>query len=102
MVRGVPRPHAHPMHSSTPPHTDTPRRLYRSRDDRKIAGVCGGLARYLGVDPVLIRIGAVVLAAMGPGLIAYAAAWILVPEHEQAAEPSSSTPTPAPAEPVAA
>jgi|tagenome__1003787_1003787.scaffolds.fasta_scaffold20350787_2 phage shock protein C len=90
------------MHSSTPPRTDTPRRLYRSRDDKKIAGVCGGLARYLGVDPVLVRIGAVVLAAMGPGLIAYVAAWILVPADEQAAEPSSSSPTSTPAEPVAA
>ncbi|MEA2246266.1 MAG: hypothetical protein QOH46_795 [Solirubrobacteraceae bacterium] len=45
-----------------------------------IAGVCGGLARYAGVDPVVVRIGAVVLAlAAGAGLPAYLAAWLLVP-----------------------
>jgi phage shock protein PspC (stress-responsive transcriptional regulator) len=59
-----------------------PRRLERSRQDRVLAGVCGGLARYLGVDPVLVRI--VVVAAMvfgGFGAVAYLAAWLLVPEE---------------------
>lgn len=47
-----------------------------------IAGVCGGLGRYLGVDPVLLRIGFVVLAlAGGGGFLAYIAAWILIPEE---------------------
>jgi phage shock protein C len=90
------------MNSSTPSPTNTPRRLYRSRDDKKLAGVCGGLARYLGIDPVLVRIGAVVLAAMGPGLVAYAAAWILVPYDEPAAETADPVSSSTPAQPVAA
>ncbi|MBB4662655.1 PspC domain-containing protein [Conexibacter arvalis] len=58
------------------------RRLERSRGDRVIAGVCGGLARHLGVDPVLVRI--VVLATVvfgGFGVVAYLAAWLMVPEE---------------------
>jgi phage shock protein C len=56
--------------------------LRRSRDDRVIAGVCGGLGRYLGVDPVLIRIAFVVLAvAGGGGVLLYVVAWILIPEE---------------------
>lgn len=57
-----------------------PRRLHRSSNDRMVAGVCGGLAQYLGVDPTLVRIGAVVLTvAGGVGIVAYGAAWLLVP-----------------------
>lgn len=55
--------------------------LVRSRDDRMIAGVCGGLGRYFGIDAVLVRIVFVVLAlAGGSGLLAYLVAWVLVPE----------------------
>lgn len=45
------------------------KRLYRSRTDRVIAGVCGGLAQYLGVDPTLVRIAAVLLAFMSFGTV---------------------------------
>jgi len=52
-----------------------------------LAGVCGGLGRYLGVEPVLLRVAAVVLAlANGLGLIAYVIAWIVIPE-EQGGQP---------------
>ena len=58
-----------------------PTQMRRSRDDRYIAGVCGGLARYLNVDPVVVR---VIMAALtvigGVGLVLYAAAWLLAPE----------------------
>jgi phage shock protein PspC (stress-responsive transcriptional regulator) len=48
-----------------------------------IAGVCGGVAEYLGVDPTLVRIGAVLLSlAGGLGIVAYGAAWLLVPADE--------------------
>jgi phage shock protein PspC (stress-responsive transcriptional regulator) len=58
------------------------RRLYKSSDDRMIAGVCGGLAEYFGIDPVIVRVIAVALVfAGGAGLLAYVAAWLLVPEH---------------------
>ncbi len=42
-----------------------PRKFYRSREDRKIAGVCGGLGEYFNVDPSLIRIGSLVLLISG-------------------------------------
>lgn len=63
--------------------TDRPRVLRRSHDDRVIGGVCGGLGRYLGVDPVLLRIAFVVLAiAGGGGVILYIVGWILIPEEK--------------------
>jgi phage shock protein PspC (stress-responsive transcriptional regulator) len=56
------------------------RRPRRSANDRKIAGVAGGLGRAIGVDPVLIRIGFVVLAIFGgPGILLYALGWLLLP-----------------------
>jgi len=58
----------------------TPRRLYRSTTDKKIAGVCGGLAEYFGIDPTIVRLIwlALVLGA-GVGLLAYLLFWIVVP-----------------------
>jgi phage shock protein PspC (stress-responsive transcriptional regulator) len=76
--------------------------MYRSRDDRMIAGVCGGLAQHLGVDPAIVRIGAVAFAlAGGAGLPAYLAAWLLVPAAEPARARTASAPTPAPPAPPA-
>jgi len=70
------------------------RLLRRSTSDRVLAGVCGGLGRYLGVDPVLVRIAAVVLAlANGIGLIAYVIAWIVIPE-ERGGQPVAAVRTP--------
>ncbi len=74
------------------------KRLTRSETDRKIAGVCGGLAEYFDMDPTLVRVAAVVLALMGPGLIAYVVMWIAVPKASSvapqlpsgAAEPSDA------------
>ena len=60
------------------------RRLYRSRTDRKLAGVCGGLAQYFHTDTTLIRVLFVVLALLGgPGLVIYLLMWILVPEEPE-------------------
>jgi len=60
-----------------------PRRLYRSRDERLIGGVCGGLAEYFGIDPLIVRIITVGLVfAGGAGFLAYLAAWLLVPEED--------------------
>ncbi|GAA3247172.1 hypothetical protein GCM10017691_56080 [Pseudonocardia petroleophila] len=58
-------------------------RLTRSRDDRMVAGVCGGAARAYGLDPALLRLALVLLTVFGAGAgaIAYVAAWILVPEE---------------------
>jgi phage shock protein PspC (stress-responsive transcriptional regulator) len=63
-----------------------PKRLTRSRSDRVIGGVCGGLGRYFNVDPLLFRIGAVALIFLGgTGLLLYLAALLLVPNEDQAA-----------------
>ncbi len=58
-------------------------RLRRSASDRKVAGVAGGLARHLDVDPLVLRVAFVVLAFFGgAGLIIYGACWLLVPDEE--------------------
>jgi phage shock protein C len=59
-----------------------PKKLYRSRDNRMIAGVCGGLAEYFNVDPVIMRIIFFILLLPGglPGLLPYIVLWIVVPE----------------------
>jgi phage shock protein C len=60
------------------------KRLYRSRTDRQFAGVCGGIADYLAIDPTLIRILWVILAlAGGPGLILYIILMLVVPEEPE-------------------
>ncbi len=61
---------------------DPTRKLYRSRSDRKLAGVCGGLAEFFGLDPTLIRVLFVILAlAGGSGIVIYLAMWIMVPNQ---------------------
>lgn len=56
-----------------------PRRLRRRPDEGPLAGVCAGVAHYFNVDPVIVRIAAVVLFFSGPGFFAYVLAWIFVP-----------------------
>ena len=57
------------------------KRLCRSLADRKIAGVCGGLAEYFDLDPLLVRILVLVLAlTTGAGFLFYVLAWVLIPE----------------------
>ncbi len=63
---------------------DPTRKLYRSRSDRKLAGVCGGLAEFFSLDPTLIRVLFVILAlAGGSGIVIYLAMWIMVPNQPQ-------------------
>jgi len=59
------------------------KRLYRSKQDRMIAGVCGGIAEYFGIDPVIVRIIAVILILPGglPGFLPYIILWVVVPEN---------------------
>ena len=71
----------------------TPRRIKRSRTDRMLGGVCGGIAEHFDLDPVLVRVATVALVcAVGAGAVAYVAAWILMPLDD---EPAAAT-TPAP------
>ena len=58
--------------------------LYRSRSHKMIAGVCGGIADFLGWDPPLVRIGYVVVSVVSaafPGLLAYIVLWIVMPKE---------------------
>ena len=68
---------------STPqPVPSNPKRLVRRRDDRMVAGVCSGVADYLGLDVTLVRLVTVLGAVFGLGslVVAYVVAWILLPE----------------------
>ncbi|MCM3749610.1 PspC domain-containing protein [Paenibacillus pasadenensis] len=67
------------------------RTLYRSRTDRKLAGLCGGIGRTYGVDPGLIRIGFIAAGVFSAGtvLLIYAAASVVLPN-----EPEFSGPPP--------
>ena len=57
------------------------KRLYRSRNDRKLAGVCGGIAEYYGWDPTLVRIAWIVLTLLGgSGILIYLIMWLVMPE----------------------
>ncbi len=59
--------------------TEVPRRLYRSRTDRVIGGVCGGLAEYFNVDPVIVRVIVAILFFSGFGFLGYLILWLVVP-----------------------
>lgn len=59
------------------------RKLYRSKKDKMIGGVCGGIAEYLGIDPTIIRlIWAFTAFFWGAGIILYILAWIIIPEEK--------------------
>src|SRR5437660_10296015 len=69
--------------NDVPPAAPPRRRLERSRSDRVVAGVCGGLGDYFDVDPVIFRIAFVVLAFVGgAGFLLYPAAWLLLPDED--------------------
>ena len=78
--------------ATPPPPPSPPRRLVRRSEGKVIGGVCGGIAEYFGVDPVLVRLGAVLLAlAGGSGLVAYVIAWVVLPD-DSAPETAGSSP----------
>lgn len=93
-----PSPATDTEHATPPPGGAGPRvtrdemkdlgRLRRSVTDRHIAGVAGGLARHLDIDPIIVRVALVVAVFFGgAGLLAYVGAWILVPEEGTDDEP---------------
>jgi phage shock protein C len=58
------------------------KRLYRSRYEKKLGGVCAGLARYFEIDVSLVRLIWILLAVFyGSGILAYLLAWIIIPEE---------------------
>jgi phage shock protein C len=73
------------------------KKLYRSREDSKIAGVCGGIAEYFNVDSTIIRLLAILTIFFGGGgIIAYIIAWIIIPlkpVEEELSSDNQSSPT---------
>ncbi len=59
------------------------RQLTRSETDKRLAGVCGGIAEYFGIDAILVRIGFVVAGLMGWGVLLYVVLWIVLPKGQQ-------------------
>jgi phage shock protein C len=71
---------------------DVSRPLRRSRTNRQIAGVIGGLAEYFRVDPTLLRViyvGGSIVSAAFPGMLVYVLLWLLIPEAENLAGPDA-------------
>jgi phage shock protein C len=85
------------MPEGTPMPGARPTCLARSASDRKIAGVCGGLAAYFGIDSTLVRLAVVILSiypgAVIFGVLAYVIAWLVMPEEATTTfHPSPSMP----------
>ncbi|MBI44925.1 MAG: PspC domain-containing protein [Candidatus Marinimicrobia bacterium] len=58
------------------------KRLYRSKKNKKIAGICIGIGDYFDIDPIIIRLLFLVALFLGGGLIVYLIAWIIIPYKE--------------------
>src|SRR4029079_9200884 len=85
MVQKRGEAHDASMDTTMKPETPTtPRRLTRSRTDRMLGGVAGGIAQTYNFDPNLVRLAFVLLAlvTLGTGVIAYGVAWLIVPEGD--------------------
>jgi len=77
--------------SLQPPAPRPAKKLYLSRSNKKIAGVCGGFAEYLDMDPTLVRLIWVMMALFaGWGLLGYLIAWLVIPE-EPLFQPAASS-----------
>ncbi len=77
---------------------DNTKKLYRSNNDRWLAGVCGGIAEYFDLDPTLIRVLFILFGfAVGGGLIIYLILWLIIPQapQDEVAEPSLPAEPPA-------
>ncbi len=55
------------------------KKLYKSNTNKKIDGVCGGIAEYFDIDPTIVRLAFVLFACMGGGILAYIICMIIIP-----------------------
>ncbi len=69
------------------------KRLYRSKRDRMLGGVCAGLGEHFDVDPAVIRLvwAVVTIFSIGTGVLVYLLAWIIIPEEGTAGAATSSS-----------
>ncbi len=89
---GAKQPEAVPPGIS--PATGTPKKLMRSSTDKKIGGVCGGLADYFDLDPTVIRLVWLLLVLFaGTGLVVYIVLWIVLPLAPPGVIPASAAAT---------
>ena len=58
------------------------KKLYRSKKNKIIAGICGGIGEYFDIDPNLVRVIAAFVCLTPPGILAYIIAWIIIPEEQ--------------------
>lgn len=72
----------------------TTKRLYRSRDDQMLGGVCAGVAEYFDVDPTLVRLvfAALTLFGVGSPVLVYLLLWLIMPEAPASAMPQYDSP----------
>ncbi|HEV8568656.1 MAG TPA: PspC domain-containing protein [Actinoplanes sp.] len=79
----------------TQPSAAPYKQLRRPTDDRIVAGVCSGIGRYLGVDPVLVRVAFAILVVLswGTALLAYPILWFIMPEEPAPAGPAWRDPS---------
>lgn len=62
------------------------RKLYLSKENKKIFGICGGIGEFFDIDPTIIRLIAIIAAVATmviPGLVAYFIAWLIIPEKPE-------------------
>ncbi|MCE7734244.1 MAG: PspC domain-containing protein [Candidatus Heimdallarchaeota archaeon] len=69
-----------PKFSRPPQQYAGPKKLYRSRQNRMIAGVCGGLGEHFDIDPTIVRLVWIIFLLTGAGFLAYLVAIVLIPE----------------------
>ncbi|MCL2708805.1 MAG: PspC domain-containing protein [Defluviitaleaceae bacterium] len=62
------------------------KKLYKSRTNSKIDGVCGGVAEYFNIDPTIVRIAWLLFAFSGAGIIAYVVCMLIIPRAPKAAD----------------
>jgi phage shock protein PspC (stress-responsive transcriptional regulator) len=82
-----------PASAAAPPAGGARRKLWRSSTDRRIAGVCGGLAEYFDLDATLIRVlWVLLLLCAGTGLLAYIIMWVVIPLAPNTLPAQATTP----------
>ncbi len=59
------------------------KKLYRSKKDKIIAGICGGIGEYFDIDANLVRVIAAVVCLTPPGILAYIVAWLIIPQKPE-------------------
>ena len=68
------------------------KQLYKSNTNKKVAGVCGGIGEYFGIDPTIVRLGFIALSLLaGGGLAVYIIAAIIIPDRQVCSNPVENT-----------